>query len=171
MRTTREGPQTGTHKAVVQRGHKEETDGGQGGGRFRKQGGGSRGGGRYTKRGAAQQAAVTEIGRLSRRPLHKAGGGSAGGRYRNRAAQQAAVTRSGRPLQAVVTGTMPWGRVPQQEAKRPKINGYIFNGHFPTDTSARSGVTAMQRPWPLVKGNGFQLPLRQLSGERGTNPI
>jgi len=28
----------------------------------------------------AQQAAFTETGRLSRRPLHKAGGGSAGGR-------------------------------------------------------------------------------------------
>jgi hypothetical protein len=24
-----------------------------------------------------------------------------------------------------------------------KINGYIFNGHFPTDTSARSGVTVV----------------------------
>jgi hypothetical protein len=58
--------------------------------------GGSRGGGRYIKRGAAQQVAVTETGRLSRRPLHKAGGGSAGGRYRNRAAQQAAVTEIGR---------------------------------------------------------------------------
>ena len=35
-RTTREGPQTGTHTAVVPRGHKEETDGSQGGGRYRK---------------------------------------------------------------------------------------------------------------------------------------
>ena len=32
-RAMREGPQTGTHKAAVPRGHKEETDGGQGGGR------------------------------------------------------------------------------------------------------------------------------------------
>ena len=46
MRTTREGPQTGTHKAAVPRGHKEETDGGQGGGRYRK-------------RAAAEAAAVT----------------------------------------------------------------------------------------------------------------
>jgi hypothetical protein len=68
MRTTREGPQTGTHKAAVPRGHKEETDGGQGGSRYRK-------------RAAAEAAAVTQ-----------SGGGSAGGRYRSRAAQQAAVT-------------------------------------------------------------------------------
>jgi hypothetical protein len=46
MRTTREGPQTGTHKAAVPRGHKEETDGGQGGGHYRK-------------RAAAEAAAVT----------------------------------------------------------------------------------------------------------------
>jgi hypothetical protein len=46
IRTTREGPQTGTHKAAVPRGHKEETDGGQGGGRCRK-------------RAAAEAAAVT----------------------------------------------------------------------------------------------------------------
>jgi hypothetical protein len=46
IRTTREGPQTGTHKAAVPRGHKEETDGGQGGGRYRK-------------RAAAEAAAVT----------------------------------------------------------------------------------------------------------------
>jgi hypothetical protein len=46
MRTMREGPQTGTHKAAVPRGHKEETDGGQGGGRYRK-------------RAAAEAAAVT----------------------------------------------------------------------------------------------------------------
>ncbi len=46
MRTTREGPQTGTHKTAVPRGHKEETDGGQGGGRYRK-------------RAAAEAAAVT----------------------------------------------------------------------------------------------------------------
>jgi hypothetical protein len=79
MRTTREGPQTGTHKAAVPRGHKEETDSGQGGGRYRKW-------------AAAEAAAVTY-----------SGGGSAGGRYRNRAAQQAAVTGSGRPSQAAVT--------------------------------------------------------------------
>jgi hypothetical protein len=29
------------------------------------------------------------------------------------------------------------------EAKRKKSNGYVFNGHPPTDASARSGVTAM----------------------------
>jgi hypothetical protein len=46
MRTTREGPQKGTHKTTVPRGHKEETDGGQGGGRYRK-------------RAAAEAAAVT----------------------------------------------------------------------------------------------------------------
>jgi hypothetical protein len=50
--------------------------------------GGSRGGGRYIKPRAAQQAVVTETGRLSRRPLQKAGGRhrrplrEAGGRYR-----------------------------------------------------------------------------------------
>jgi hypothetical protein len=46
MRYTREGPRTGTHTAVVPRGHKEETDGGQGGGRYRK-------------RAAVETAAVT----------------------------------------------------------------------------------------------------------------
>ena len=34
IRTTREGPQIGAHTAAVPRGHKEETDGGQGGGRL-----------------------------------------------------------------------------------------------------------------------------------------
>jgi hypothetical protein len=29
------------------------------------------------------------------------------------------------------------------ELKRPKFNGYIFNGHPQTDVSARSGVTVM----------------------------
>ena len=46
IRTTREGPQIGAHTAAVPRGHKEETDGGQGGGRYRK-------------RAAAEAAAVT----------------------------------------------------------------------------------------------------------------
>ena len=47
IRYTREGPRTGgTHTAVVPRGHKEETDGGQGGGRYRK-------------RAAVETAAVT----------------------------------------------------------------------------------------------------------------
>ena len=46
-RYTREGPRTGgTHTAVVPRGHKEETDGSQGGGRCRK-------------RAAVETAAVT----------------------------------------------------------------------------------------------------------------
>ena len=43
-----------------------------------------------------------------------------------------------------------------------KCNGYNFvtaicKGHSPTDTSARSCVAVVQRPWPLVKGNGFVL--------------
>ena len=29
--------------------------------------------------------------------------------------------------------------------------------HSPTDTGAHSGVTVVQRPWPLAKGNGFIL--------------
>ena len=63
------------------------------------------------------------------------GGGSAGGRCRNRAAQQAAVintesgrpllqaavTRSGRPLQAAVTIIMFWDRMPQQNAPNYKM--------------------------------------------------
>ena len=40
---------TGTHRAVVPRGHKEETDGGQGGGRYRE-------------KAAAEAAAVTKRG-------------------------------------------------------------------------------------------------------------
>jgi hypothetical protein len=38
------------------------------------------------------------------------------------------------------------------------------DGHSPTDASARSGVTAMQRPWPLVKVNGFTLVWESLTG-------
>ena len=40
----------------------------------------------------------------------------------------------------------------------------IYNGHFPTDTSVRSGVTVMQRPWPLVKANGSILVSESLPG-------
>jgi hypothetical protein len=131
MRNTREGLQTGTHKAAVPRGHIEETDGGQGGGRCRKQ-------------AAAEAAAVTQSGGGSAGASHiKRGGGSTGGRYRNKAAQQAAVAQSGeaaqqaavaekcssagglyrkrtavtgsaRPSQAAVARTMPWGRMLQQ---------------------------------------------------------
>ena len=46
MRTGREGPQTWNHEAEVPREHKEEKDGGQGGGRHRK-------------RAVAEAAAVT----------------------------------------------------------------------------------------------------------------
>jgi hypothetical protein len=87
---------TGTHRAVVPRGHKEETDGG---GRYRKKAAAEAAAVTYIERGAAQQAAVTETERLNRRP--------------------AAVTRSGRPLQAAVTGTMPWGRIPQKVFEIP----------------------------------------------------
>ena len=45
-----------------------------------------------------------------------------------------------------------------------KRNGYklimvtvICNGHFPTEKIVRSGVTVMQRPWPLVKDKGIIL--------------
>jgi hypothetical protein len=31
----------------------------------------------------------------------------------------------------------------------------MCDGHSPTDTSAHSGVTVMQQPWPLAKVNGF----------------
>ena len=50
------------------------------------------------------------------------------------------------------------------EVKRPKINGYIFNGNSSTDASVRSGVTVMQRPWSFVKTNGFVLVSVCLSG-------
>ena len=35
----------------------------------------------------------------------------------------------------------------------------MCNGHSPTDISIRSGVTVMQRPWPLAKANGFILKM------------
>jgi hypothetical protein len=46
------------------------------------------------------------------------------------------------------------------------FNGYIthLHGHSPTDTSACSGATAMQRPWQLAKGNGFILVSKCLPG-------
>ena len=37
-------------------------------------------------------------------------------------------------------------------------------GHSSADTSARSGVKVVHRPWPLAKGNGFILVLMCLSG-------
>ena len=58
---------------VVPRGHKEETDGGQGGGRYRK------------------RAAVMR-GRHRKRPLQEAGGGRDGGRHTNNALKQDAST-------------------------------------------------------------------------------
>jgi hypothetical protein len=38
------------------------------------------------------------------------------------------------------------------------------NGHSPTNTSVRSGVTVMQRPWPLVKASGYILVWGSLTG-------
>jgi hypothetical protein len=40
----------------------------------------------------------------------------------------------------------------------------MCNGHSPTETSVRSGVTVMQRPWPLAKANGFILVWESLTG-------
>jgi hypothetical protein len=40
------------------------------------------------------------------------------------------------------------------ESKRPLRNRF---GSETTDKSVRSGVTVMQRPWPLAKVNGFIL--------------
>jgi hypothetical protein len=42
----------------------------------------------------------------------------------------------------------------------PLVSGYKFitatcNGHSTTEKIARSGVTAMLRPWLLARGNGF----------------
>jgi hypothetical protein len=105
--------------------------------------------------------AVTERGRQQRRrPLHKAGGGSessryrkravvTGGRYRKRAAVtgtgrslQAAVTGSGRPLQqlqAVVTGTMPWGlRLRQDASTNFKASGFRRRFRFSNRRTAVS---------------------------------
>ena len=53
------------------------------------------------------------------------------------------------------------------EVNGQKCKGYIFNGHLQTEKSARSGATAMQRPWPLVKGNGFILVSECLPGLPG----
>jgi hypothetical protein len=46
----------------------------------------------------------------------------------------------------------------------------IYNGHSPTDTSVRSGVTVMQRPWPLVKVNGYILVWESLTGVISVRP-
>jgi hypothetical protein len=79
---------------------------------------GSGGAGRYMKGGAAKRAAATERGRRRcRRPLQKEGGGDVGGRYRKRAAGTSPpISPPFLPqgIGAVVTGTMPWGRMPQQ---------------------------------------------------------
>jgi hypothetical protein len=40
----------------------------------------------------------------------------------------------------------------------------MCNGHSPTDTSVRPGVTVMYRPWPLAKANGFILVWEYLTG-------
>jgi hypothetical protein len=118
MRTTREGPQTGTHKAAVPRGHKEEADGGQGGGRYRKraaaeaaavtQSEGGSAGGRCMKRGGGSEGGRYRIGRLSWRPLQEAGSRhrrplrKAGGRHRR--PLRKAGGRCRRPLQSNALG-------------------------------------------------------------------
>jgi hypothetical protein len=38
------------------------------------------------------------------------------------------------------------------------------DGHSPKDTGFRSGATAKQRPWPLVKSNGFIVVSECLTG-------
>jgi hypothetical protein len=52
------------------------------------------------------------------------------------------------------------------EVKRLQIyNGYMCdNDHSPTETSARSGVTVLQLPWPLAKANGLILVWGSLTG-------
>jgi hypothetical protein len=45
------------------------------------------------------------------------------------------------------------------------------NGHSPMDTSVCSGVTVIQRPWPLAKGNGFILVWGSLAGIISVRPI
>jgi hypothetical protein len=37
------------------------------------------------------------------------------------------------------------------------------NGHSPTDTSVRLGVTVMLRPWPLAKAHGYILVWESLT--------
>ena len=64
---------TGTHTAVVPRGHKEETDGFQGDGRYIKRGAVEMAANQ--KAGSANQVAVAEIGVVIRRPSQKAEGG------------------------------------------------------------------------------------------------
>jgi hypothetical protein len=64
---------------------------------------GGQGGGRYRKQAAAEAAAVTSSGgRLGRRPLQKQGG-SAGGRHRKRAI---AITGGRYEERAAVTGVL-----------------------------------------------------------------
>jgi hypothetical protein len=152
MRTTREGPQHRDPQGGSFEGTQRGGDGRRPGRRPLQKAGGSRSGGRYTKRGAAQQAAVTKIGRLSRwRPLHKAG-----------AAQQAAVTETGRlsrwplhkaggrdrrplqeaggryrrPLQEQCPGAgCPNNAGAHQQARKPgNPDGTVGNRKFPTGT-------------------------------------
>jgi hypothetical protein len=40
----------------------------------------------------------------------------------------------------------------------------MCNGYSPTDTSVRSGVTVMQRPWPLAKASGYILVWESVTG-------
>ena len=48
-------------------------------------------------------------------------------------------------------------RMPVQSPGAPAVRCVTAtcNSHSPADTSVRSGVTVMERPWPLAKSNGF----------------
>jgi hypothetical protein len=123
-RTTREGPQP-QHRDP-QGGSSEGTQRGDGrrpGRRPLQTAGGSRSGGRYIKRGAAaQQVAVTETGRLSRRrPLQK--------NKKQGAAQQAAVTETGRLSRRPLQKAGGHYRRPLQE-QRPRAGCSNTRGHL-----------------------------------------
>jgi hypothetical protein len=94
---------------------------------------GSGAGDRYTKRGRLRERPSQKAGGRYRRPLQEAT--VAGGRYRKRAAaMSAAVTESGRPLQAAVAGSGRYRR-PLQEAGGGDVSGRYINNSLRQDAS------------------------------------
>jgi hypothetical protein len=104
------------------------------------------------ERGAAQQTAVTETGRVSRRPLHKAGGGSADGRYK--------IGRLSRRLLQEAGGRY---RQPLREAggryRRPYRNNALGQG--------ASTKTIKAGTWPVLEATDIKAVTRRSNFDFG----
>jgi hypothetical protein len=75
------------------------------------------------------------------------------------------VTASALQRSTGITSTMTYRLRCRYDTHKCNINiNRSLGHHSPTDTSFRSGVTVVQRPWPLAKFNGFILVCGSLTG-------